>query len=90
MAIPADAPHPENAHLFIDYLLTPEVIGAISNKVGYANAIPAARAHMQKALLDNPVVYPPADAKLYSIPLAPIEFERERNRAWARVKAKRK
>ncbi len=90
MAIPADAPHPENAHLFIDFLLTPAIIGAISNKVGYANAVPEARAHMDKAILADPVIYPPAEVKLYPIELVPAEFERERNREWSKVKAKRK
>ena len=41
MAIPADAPHPENAHRPIDFPMGPEVIAKISNFVGYANAIPA-------------------------------------------------
>ena len=31
MSIPADAPHPENAHAFLDYLLEPEVIAACTN-----------------------------------------------------------
>ena len=34
--IPADAPHPDNAHLFLNYLLRPEVIAAISNETRYA------------------------------------------------------
>src|SRR5690606_8123419 len=33
MAIPADAPHPENAHRFIDFILRPEVVAEISNEV---------------------------------------------------------
>ncbi len=47
--IPADAPHPGNAHLFLNYLLRPEVIAAISNETRYAapnprrDAVPAAR-----------------------------------------------
>ena len=37
MAIPKDAPHPDNALAFIDYMLRPEIIAAISNTVAYAN-----------------------------------------------------
>ncbi|MBC7715652.1 MAG: extracellular solute-binding protein, partial [Pseudorhodobacter sp.] len=37
MVIPADAPHPSNAHKFINYILKPEVHAAITNKVFYAN-----------------------------------------------------
>ena len=36
LVIPADAPHPGNAHLFLNYLLRPEVIAAISNETRYA------------------------------------------------------
>jgi len=37
MAIPADAPHPENAHVWINYILRPEVGASLTNKVFYAN-----------------------------------------------------
>ena len=37
VAIPADAPHPDNAHAFLNYLMEPEVIAKVSNKIGYAN-----------------------------------------------------
>mgnify|MGYP001154533796 CR=1 FL=1 len=37
LAIPADAPHPDNAHKFINYIMEPAVIAAISNYVAYAN-----------------------------------------------------
>lgn len=37
MAIPADAPHPKNAHAWINFIMKPEVHAAITNKVFYAN-----------------------------------------------------
>ena len=37
-AIPADAPHPDNAHAFVDFILRPDVIAPITNYVAYANA----------------------------------------------------
>jgi len=37
MAIPVDAPHPQNAHKFIDFILRPEVHASLTNKVFYAN-----------------------------------------------------
>jgi putrescine transport system substrate-binding protein len=43
LVIPADAPHPDNAHRFIDFLLRPEVIAAISNETRYANPVKTAR-----------------------------------------------
>ena len=39
LAIPADAPHPKNAHLFINFLLRPEVAAQNSNLIKYANGV---------------------------------------------------
>lgn len=89
MAIPRDAPHPENAHRFIDHLLAPATIAAVTRKIGYANAVPAASALIPPEIRDDPVIYPPAGAKLYTIPLAPVAFERARTRAWSRLKTAR-
>src|SRR3712207_7597312 len=41
LAVPADAPNPDAAHAFINFLLQPEVMAGISNKVRYPNAVPA-------------------------------------------------
>ncbi len=87
-AIPRDAPHPDNAHKFIDFLLRPDIIAAISNTTGYANAIPASKAMLKKALLDDAAIYPPPDilAKEFQVPPAEQAYERERTRTWTRVK----
>src|SRR5204862_4177933 len=37
LGIPADAPHPDNAHAFINYILRPDIIAAITNAVSYPN-----------------------------------------------------
>jgi putrescine transport system substrate-binding protein len=89
MAMPRDAPHPQNAHLFINHLLEPATVGAISNKIGYANAVPESRPFVRPALLADPVVNPPADAKLHMLPIVADSVERARNRAWNRIKARR-
>ena len=86
MAIPKDAQHPDNAAKFIDYLLRPEVIGAITNEVGYANAVPPADAHIDPDIRKDPVIYPPASAKLYLEPVVPRDYEQARNRLWTRIK----
>lgn len=89
MAIPKDAPHPENAHKFIDFILEPKTIAAITTAVGYANAVPASRPFIPAEIVNDPVVYPPADAKLYSAVLETPKYERERNRLWTRIKTGR-
>jgi len=67
-AIPKDAPHPGNAHLFINYMLRPEVIAAVSNLVHYPNGNLAARQFVNKDVLDDPSVYPPADVMAKLVP----------------------
>ncbi|MGE0746119.1 MAG: extracellular solute-binding protein [Rhodospirillales bacterium] len=89
MAIPKDAPHPGNAHLFIDHLLAPANIAAVSARIGYANAVTAATPLLPAAVRDDPVIYPPPGFPLYAIPEAPRDFERARTRAWTRLKAGR-
>ncbi|CAA7612488.1 putrescine transporter subunit: periplasmic-binding component of ABC superfamily [Candidatus Terasakiella magnetica] len=90
-AIPADAPHPDNAHKFIDFLMSPEIVGAISNTTGYANAVPESKPFLKKEIASDPVIYPPADvlAKEITAPLADQPKERERTRLWTSVKTGR-
>ena len=57
MAIPADAPHPNNAHLFINYILRPEVHASLTNKVFYANPNVPAIKFVRKDIADNKTVF---------------------------------
>ncbi|MEW5769417.1 MAG: polyamine ABC transporter substrate-binding protein [Pseudomonadota bacterium] len=57
MAIPVDAPHPENAHKFINYILRPEVHAALTNKVFYANPNKEASKFVKPHVASNKTVY---------------------------------
>ena len=57
MAIPADAPHPGNAHLFIDYILRPEVHASLTNKVFYANPNVESKKFIKPEVANNPTVF---------------------------------
>lgn len=59
LAVPADAPHVDNAHAFIDYIMRPEVIAKASNSVMYANGNAAATPLVNPAVTGDPSVYPP-------------------------------
>ncbi len=89
LAIPRDAPHPDNAHRFIDYILRPEVIAAITNAVSYPNPNLAAAALVDPEIRDDPGIYPPAAVmqRLYIDEPAPRAYERARTRVWNRVKS---
>ncbi len=61
MVIPADAPHPGNAHKFIDFILRPEVHASLTNKVFYANPNLASKKFIKPEVASNPSVFPGAD-----------------------------
>ncbi|MCK7593842.1 polyamine ABC transporter substrate-binding protein [Pseudomarimonas salicorniae] len=91
MAVPVDAPHPEQAHAFINYLLDPKVIASITDYVAYANPNLAARPLMDPEIAGDPGIYPPDEvmAKLVDPKTLPNEQQRERVRAWTSIKTGR-
>jgi putrescine transport system substrate-binding protein len=90
-AVPKDAPNPDNALRFLDFLLEPKVAAASSELTGYANANTPATALLPKDISGNPLIYPPADvrAKFYTITAGSAEQTRERTRLWTTVKTGR-
>lgn len=88
MAIPADAPHPDNALKFINYIMEPQVTAAISNFVSYANGNAASVPLLDPAVRDDPSIYPPPEikAKLHPMLAEPQEYSRLSNRAWTTVR----
>jgi putrescine transport system substrate-binding protein len=58
MAIPADAPHVDEALAFINYMMRPEVVAKASNYVSYANGNKASQPMIDKSILDDKSVYP--------------------------------
>jgi putrescine transport system substrate-binding protein len=86
--IPADAQHPLAAHKFLNYILEPRVIAAITNEIHYANDNRAADAYVNPQILNDPTVYPsPAvETRLYTAREAGPAVERLRTRTWTRIK----
>ena len=60
LAIPVDAPHPEQALRLIDYLLRPGVIADVTNTIHFANANAAATGFVDPDTRRDPTVYPDA------------------------------
>jgi putrescine transport system substrate-binding protein len=87
MAIPTDAPHPENAYAFLDYLMEPKVIADITNTVGQANGNAAALPYVAETLRNDPSVYPTSEVfeRLNPDKPWPPEMLRELARAWTRI-----
>ena len=91
LAIPKDAAHVAEAHAFIDYLLKPEVAAKNSNLVAYANGNLASQKFIDKAVLDDPNVYPDAATmkRLYTVSARDQKSQRVLNRLWTRIKTGR-
>jgi putrescine transport system substrate-binding protein len=63
LAIPKDAPDPDSAYAFINYIMTPQVIANISNFKRYANADAQAQSLLDPMVRDDPGIYPPVEQR---------------------------
>jgi len=87
--MPADAPHKDNAYLFMNFLMRPDIAADIANQVYYANINKSSWEFMRPELLNDPAIYPPESVWHVLYPVLPIDPKRERfrTRSFARVKA---
>ena len=87
--IPADAPHPEEAYVFIDYMLRPEVAAANSNFVFYANGNKDSQALISKDIIDDPAIYPDEATlgRLYMTTPYDAKIQKIVTRVWTKVKS---
>ncbi|MEO0682864.1 MAG: polyamine ABC transporter substrate-binding protein [Pseudomonadota bacterium] len=88
MGIPSDAPHPQNAHLFLDYLMRPEVTAGITNYVWYANANVPSLAMVDDEITSDPAIFPSDEvkAKLFPPQVYGPRQDRVLNRIWTSLK----
>jgi len=61
LCIPTGAPHPDNAHAFINFILDADAGAELSQTILYPTPNAAARALMPESYAANPVIFPPAD-----------------------------
>jgi putrescine transport system substrate-binding protein len=88
LAIPADAPHARNAHLFINFLLRPDIAARNTNYLKYPNGDDPALQSIDPGVRGDPGIYPPADAlkRLHPELAKSSQFVRLLNRMWTRFK----
>lgn len=88
LAIPKDARNVDNAYLFLDYLMRPDVMAGIQNYVMYASANTAALPMVDEAVLNDPGIYPDEEtkAKLFTLAVLPPEVDRLFTRHWTTLK----
>ena len=88
LAIPRDAKHVAEAHAFIDFLQRPEVAAKNSDFISYANGNLASQKFIDKAVLEDPNIYPDEAtmSRLYTIKAYDAATQRLLNRQWTRIK----
>jgi spermidine/putrescine transport system substrate-binding protein len=89
MAIPTGAPHPDNAHKFLNFILDAEAGAAIADFIQYATANAAAKKLMTDEYLNNPAIFPSDEVIAKCEPSIYVGEEgvRLRDEAWTKVQA---
>jgi putrescine transport system substrate-binding protein len=87
--MPADAPHKDNAYLFMNFLMRADIAADIANLVHYPNLNRASWALIKPEIMEDPAIYPHEEDwhVLYPVLTADPKRERPRTRSFARVKA---
>jgi putrescine transport system substrate-binding protein len=88
MAIPADAPHPDEAHAFINFMMKPEIVARSSNYVNYANGNLASQKFLDPGVLADTAIYPDAATvkNLFVVQTQDPATQRRFNRIWTKIK----
>ena len=88
LAIPVDAPHPENAHRFINFLLRADVAAGFTEFRKYPTGNLASEALVPLELRRDPIIYPSPEIVARFLPhqAESLAYARYANRAWTRVR----
>jgi putrescine transport system substrate-binding protein len=90
LAIPKDAPHPEEARAFIEFMLRPESVAALTNTLFFATANQAATPLVDEAVRTDPDIFPLPDmrARLYADQSMSLKDLRSRTRLWTTFRSR--
>ncbi len=88
LAIPADAPHPEAAHAFINFIMDAQITADITDYVWYANGNEASMSLVDPDITSDPGIFPTEEAKAALWASVPYDARTDRTvtRLWTRVK----
>ena len=89
LAIPADAPNPDGAYKFINFMLDAHNIAAASNYVYYANGNKASQQFLNEDVIGDTAIYPDAQTmeKLYTTTPWDPKVNRFVTRMWTKIKS---
>ena len=88
MSVPKDAPNPDAAMKFINFVLSDRESSNLTNDTYYPSAIPSARPMIRADVLQDPSVYPGPEQlrKLTPITPLPVEIMRLETHLWQQLK----
>lgn len=89
MAIPADAPNPEGAHDFLNFIMDAKNMAAASNYVYFANGNKASQEFLNEDVITDTAIYPDEKTvgNLYTKSPYPAKVQRVVTRLWTKVKS---
>lgn len=89
MTIPVDAPNPEGAHKFLNFIMDAQNMAAASNFVYYANGNKASQQFLEDEVINDPAIYPNAETvkNLYIKEGYPAKVQRTATRMWTKIKS---
>ena len=89
MAIPVDAPNPDGAHKFLNFILDANNMAAASNYVYYANGNKASQEYLVEDVIGDPAIYPSQEAldNLFTTTPYPARVQRTVTRLWTKIKS---
>ena len=89
MTIPVDAPNPEGAHAFLNFMMDPENAAAASNYVYYANGNKASQEHLNEDVIEDTAIYPDEETlnNLYTTEPLDAKVQRYVTRLWTKIKS---
>jgi putrescine transport system substrate-binding protein len=89
MAIPIDAPNPEGAHTFLNFIMDAQNMAQASNYVYYANGNAASKEFLLEDVIGDPAIYPDEAtlANLYTTTPYPAGVQRTVTRMWTKIKS---
>ena len=89
MAIPADAPNPEGAMKFLNFIMDAQNMAAASNYVYYANGNKASQEFLNEDVIGDPAIYPDEATmnNLYTVTAYDPKVQRVVTRLWTKIKS---
>jgi putrescine transport system substrate-binding protein len=89
MAIPVDAPNPEAAHTFLNFIMDAQNMAQASNYVYYANGNEASQEFLNEDVIGDSAIYPSEETldNLFTTTPYPPQVQRTVTRLWTKIKS---